>query len=132
MALTWTRRSADVHTESVDGSVLAYDLDSTLVHCISDDTLAVYAACDGVSAEHIAEATGFDVATVAAHLRELESRNLVAATGADQLSRKRLLAGASAAAVLAVWTMGAPAAAAASSTGVVDVTTTTETTTEPP
>ncbi len=113
--MMWSQSTQSFHTESVDGAVVAYDTANDLVHCVSDDSLLVMGACQGVSAAEISECTGLSEATVAAHLRELSERGLVTATGGDDLSRKRLLAMASGAAALAVWTMAAPTPAAAAS-----------------
>ncbi len=132
MAIVWSRRTSDLHTEQVEGSILAYDTSNDLVHCVADDSRAVYEACDGASVEQIAERTGFASDVVAAHVRELADRGLVSAEGGDQLSRKRLLAAASAAAAVTFWTMAVPTPAAASSTAPVTTTPSTVTTTTTP
>lgn len=115
---TWTKR-ADLPTETVEGSVVAYDLATDTVHCLADDTSRVFASCTGASAEEIAASLKMTTADVLAQLNGLDALKLVDSSE-PLINRKSILLGAAATATVAAWSIAAPMAAAAAS-GAVDI-----------
>jgi len=110
---TWTLAD-QLSIETLDDSVVVYDLTSGKVHCLQDDTQAVFAAAVGRTTSEIASATGLSPAVTQMQLNGLAAAGLLVAPESAP-TRRAMLTKAAVGAGLAMVTIAAPAAAAAGS-----------------
>ena len=110
--LRWNARTSDIHTETVQGSLVVYDLHTDQVHCLDERAAKVFAAASDVTATEIASRTG--VQETDDILRALHERGILVAEGPATHRRFFLKAAATGAAV-GIFSIVAPTAAAAAS-----------------